>query len=70
MVPGRQDYQARLMGFRSPTENTGCCKGCGVSKKMELLGLGRQRWFLREAWPEVQAPRDRAHPAQGEKSEF
>lgn len=70
MVPGRQDHQVRLMGFRSPTEDTGCCEGCGVSEKMGLLGLGRQRQFLREAPPEVQAPRDRVHPAQGEKSEF
>ena len=43
----------------------------GVSKETELLGLGRQKGLLREAGPELGAPRDRVRlPARGEKSEF
>lgn len=33
MAPGRQDHQARLMGFRSPTEDTAAVKAVGFQRR-------------------------------------
>lgn len=64
VAPGRQGPWPGEWGSVSPEEG-------GVSKETELLGLGRQKGLLREARPELGAPRDRVRlPARGEKSEF
>lgn len=64
VASGRQGPWPGEWGSVSPEDG-------GVSKETELLGLGRQKGLLREAGPELGAPRDGVRLlARGEKSEF